>query len=143
MKLTPRRNSRGFYLEVNMLPYQLSLKEVIEKAREYYDKGLLTAQHPNPQCRQCINKYEEYRCAVAACYPEEVLEHSFGSVESGVEDGYLLPPSDPLEWAIIVRLQQTHDYWADCAKQFPGHEITKQHEQSFKYRIETSGTKVY
>lgn len=126
-----------------MLPYQLSLKEVITKAEEYYKAGLLTAQHPDPEHRQCVNKDAKYRCAVAACYPDEVLEKTFGSVESGVSMGYLTPPADPLAWARIVRLQQTHDYWADCARKIPDHLITKEFEESFKARISSLNTIVW
>lgn len=123
-----------------MIPYQLDLITVKQKAREYYEAKKLTAQHPNTASRVCANKIDDYRCAVSACYPDEVLEHVFGTVEHGVELGYLLPPKDHLEWAQIVRLQMIHDFWADLARRYPDDPITAEFEKTFRDRIQLFST---
>lgn len=122
-----------------MIPYQLSWAVVQAKCQEYYNNKKLTAQHPDPAQRICTNIIGEYRCAVAACYPDEVIQEEFGIVEQGVRDGYLIPPEDPLEWARIVRLQHSHDFWASSAYHWPDNEVLlKMCKESFDYRLRAS-----
>lgn len=115
--------------------HQLNYKEVLTKAKEYYDKGMLTAQHPDPDSRVCRNSVGMYRCAVAACYPDDVINAFDGSVETGVTLGFLAMPEDLNEWARIVRLQLLHDTWAVAARGFPSEGMTRRLQEIFEHVV--------
>lgn len=103
----------------------LTISEVKKAAREYYAAGKLTAQHPDPDKRECVNGGAgDYRCAVAAAFSHETLNaHPTGSVSilnrrGAIRCGYDLMP--------IVDIQIAHDDWA-CTSREVGidHPFTK------------------
>jgi hypothetical protein len=94
--------------------FKLTLKEVIENAWKAYQEGKLTAQHPDPAKRRCVNNGDEdYRCAVAVSYPKDYkVEGSFFRLfkcgEIGCDDVY--------EAISIQRIQDSHDVWAALSR---------------------------
>lgn len=125
----------------------INLEQVRKSAREWYDKGQLTAQHPDPRSRMCINEVKDaegkcYRCAVATVFPEDWAPMKlFGPIEHGVEMGHVIV-GDPVELAQIVRVQFSHDIWADAMRQFSTDSGTapliEKMKNSFLYNIRYS-----
>jgi hypothetical protein len=103
-------------MENTMVPYRLDLKTVRKKANEFYKAKRLLAQHPDKGYRLCQNRVGEYRCSAAACYPDDIINLEFGTVEDGIAKGYLLPPDNPEDFGKIIRIQFAHDHWAFMAK---------------------------
>jgi hypothetical protein len=122
----------GYFLEITM--QTLTLAEVKKNAREYYDKGLLTAQHPDPNKRLCVNKLDDYRCAVAASYDEQTVVQIFGVVENGITSGHL-KVKDPVELATIAKIQYAHDVWANMSSRYPNSAQADDLKRSFLYLI--------
>lgn len=107
----------------------LTLAEVKAKAREYHAAGKLTAQHPNPRFRVCVNAGADgHRCAVAAAFNDETIElHSQGSIGSLVEKRAV--SIDVFELNVVKRIQYLHDKWAVVAGR-SGAEA-EEHEKKF------------
>lgn len=92
-------------------------------ARDYYAKGLLTAQAPNPAQRWCKIEVDDYRCAIGAALNNETMDrfHEAGgdaSVQTGVtslvDSGFIdIAAADLPE---IANIQYLHDCWANGAR---------------------------
>jgi len=93
-----------------MVLQTLTLAEVKAKAREYYAAGKLTAQHPNPYSRMCVNNGADgHRCAVAAAFNDELIEaFQKGTIGLGVARGLVALDDE----SAISRIQSAHDEWA-------------------------------
>lgn len=91
----------------------LTLAEVKAKAREYHAAGKLTAQHPNPQKRVCVNNGADgHRCAVAAAFNDELIAACpYGTFCSIVSEGSVVAD----DVYAIHNIQRAHDSWAGAA----------------------------
>lgn len=92
---------------------QLTLEEVKRNARNWYNLKMLTAQHPDPNARECRNRgHDGYRCAVGASFNEETLNATpAGSVYYVQGKGLIGFESEAEMWE-VSRIQDLHDNWA-------------------------------
>lgn len=98
----------------------LTLAEVKTKAREFYEAGKLTAQHPIPSERRCVNDGGDgYRCAVAAAFNDDVIrEYPKGTIVGAVRRGHIVV-LDRRELHKMIEIQDAHDRWASAAQTDP------------------------
>lgn len=94
---------------------QLTLEEVKKNAREYYEKGLLTAQHPQANLRKCVNYLPDHphRCAIAASYPEWFCKaYKATGLCCLVHVSKVVTFPSEEEYRAAAKIQVTHDAWA-------------------------------
>jgi hypothetical protein len=93
----------------------LTLAKVKTKAREYYEAGKLTAQHPDPNERMCVNKGKDgHRCAVATAFNDALLEEFPGGTIHSVKGSGAVAISGE-DFDAIAEIQNEHDRWASHA----------------------------
>lgn len=116
----------------------LTYDDAVKAAREYYEAGKLTAQHPDRNMRGCffyLPDDESYRCAVGAALTEETraLVGHTGTVNSLLYRGVMVPDSD---LSNVFELQRKHDDWATRGAAFgDDDEATKDAKRSFERLI--------
>lgn len=97
--------------ELNLEPITLTLAEVKAKAKDYYDRCLLGAQH-KAGCQNFYHAYPDVRCAVSCCYPDRFNQEllTFATSTKMIEVKLLI--IDPEEAVAIRNIQSAHDDWA-------------------------------
>jgi len=101
----------------------ITLAEVKQKAREYYAAGKLTAQHPDPKERECVNQGADgHRCAVAACFTDETLIRNPTGTVCGLYHSRALYIASDDEREAISDIQMHHDNWASTSQMYGVHD---------------------
>jgi hypothetical protein len=119
--------------------FTLTLKEVQQKACEYYLAKKLTAQHPDPSKRNCVNNGSDgYRCAVATAYPDDFkLEGKFYTLVYNLKE-IECSPEDAVR---IQRIQDAHDVWTSLSRA-QSTDLTDFMEYRFLYLIRAENDEV-
>lgn len=107
---------------------ELTLDTVKKNALDYYNRKRLGAQIPDRNevwCKNYYKDYPEYRCAVAASYPEDfaINHHVTGTywallhAEFGITSDLPITPDQ----LMIREIQTFHDVWATAVREGDGH----------------------
>lgn len=100
----------------------LTVEEIKENARKYYQLKKLTAQHPNPKFRRCTYKTnDDYCCSIGASLTQKTLkeidEAHFNEINiSRLRDTKIINFNTEAEFNEIWDIQQAHDHWANRAQ---------------------------
>lgn len=92
----------------------IKLIDMLKAAKGYYDAGMLTAQHPEPEKRVCLNAGADgSRCAVAAVFNIETLSrYKAGSIATMINDRLVSVDNGPA----FILFQMIHDEWANASR---------------------------
>lgn len=90
----------------------ITVDDVKRSAAEAYKLGRLTAQHPNPEQRQCLYQSGGYHCAVGSAMTPETL----AAVQFANQNGAAIWSVDAVTIERGVEtIQEAHDSWARVA----------------------------
>lgn len=104
-------------------PQELTVEQVKAAARDYYDRGLLTAQHPNPNMRVCQYRVGDYRCAIGAALDAEAIVRAserggdvkfIASVFSYGENQSIIRVGGESTLNYLISIQKKHDAWCEA-----------------------------
>jgi hypothetical protein len=105
---------------------ELSLKNVKRLALKAYNAGLLMAQHPKAENRQCVYEDGKYHCGIGAALTKATLkaiaqdEDANGCSVESLHDKELVAFADWDEKELIEEVQMKHDAWAKMARNYGG-----------------------
>lgn len=89
----------------------LTLEGVKAAARDYYERGLLTAQHPEPDKRVCVYLGSGgRRCAIGAALDDDLVMEATGTVK-GLEYHHGVTFDSDKALCDISDIQMAHDSW--------------------------------
>lgn len=105
-------------------PQVITIKDMKKAARHWYRNRRLTAQHPDPKKRLCVNVMGAYRCGFAAVLNKTVIKQlKLDDLEKGSnlyalkQSGLIYFPSKE-DLLFATSLQDAHDDWADSSATF-------------------------
>jgi hypothetical protein len=104
----------------------LTLEQVKTAARDYYERGMLTAQHPISDNRACVyelNTHSGYRCAIGAALNREALDKACGSVSYLVDCDIIRCTKADLIG--LAEIQTAHDAWCGSIDRATAEELFK------------------
>jgi hypothetical protein len=114
-----------------MTPQVLTLAEVKAKGREYYEKGMLTAQGPNPECEYVQST--GHRCVVGAALNDKLAQYMVNhpsdnnQMVNTISNLIRISPDSVL----IKALQDAHDSWATAVSEEQDEDVITYRKNKF------------
>ena len=91
-------------------PIHLDTLAVIEAARAAHAYGLLTAQAPDEDDRECWYEHQGRVCAIGAALPDDLLDEAL----TGPVPDLFYEEVITGDCRALTLIQNAHDLWAQC-----------------------------
>jgi hypothetical protein len=98
----------------------ITLAEVKQAGRDYYNRGRLTAQHPTPHKRDCVYESGQYRCVIGTVLNDKTLaamsDRCSHDLNITHQEHQGIVSFDPVEQDALLALQHAHDKWCQASQ---------------------------